>query len=104
MLGLAGEANSCCGRDGVKSQNVESQMSKYSLDQLKRKLGDKGWQNHTGKPGRPIQGTLGEMVETAHGRRKYGYSAGTIKEIETEIEVDMLQLEELWQHMGLPTI
>jgi hypothetical protein len=79
-------------------------MTEYSLDQLKQKLGDKGWQTHTGKSGRPMQGTLGEMVEAAHSRRKYGYAVGTLKEIETKFEVDMLQLEELWQHMGLPTI
>jgi hypothetical protein len=29
---------------------------------------------------------------------------GVVEEIETEIKIDMLQLEELWWHMGLPTI
>jgi hypothetical protein len=79
-------------------------MSKYSLDQLKKKLGTPGWRTITGTKTHPHEGTLGEMVEAAHSRHRNGQAAGHLQEIETEIEVDVLQLEELWQHMGLPTI
>ena len=101
-LGLA--QDSCCCRNGLKPRNVERQMSKYSVDQLKHKLGEKRWQADLGKSGKPMQGTLGEMVEAAHSRRKHGYAVGTLEEVDTEIKVDMAQLEELGQHMGLPTI
>ena len=76
----------------------------YSLEDLKRKLADGGWRTNTGSSAFPVQGTLGEMVEGAHGRRKSGQAVGVVEEIETEIKIDILQLEELWWHMGLPTI
>ena len=76
----------------------------YSLEDLKRKLTDDGWRTDTGSSTFPVRGTLGEMVEAAHGRRKSGQAVGIVEEIETEIKIDILQLEELWQHMGLPTI
>ena len=52
----------------------------------------------------PVMGTLAQMAEIAHARRREGKSAGYLEEIETKVEIDILQLEELWQHMGLPTI
>lgn len=76
----------------------------YSLEDLKRKLADDGWHTNTGSSAFPIRGTLGEMVEGAHGRRKGGQAVGVVEEVETEIKIDMFQLEELWRHMGLPTI
>ena len=41
----------------------------------------------------PVEGTLHEMVEAAHGRRKNGHAVGIIEEIETEIKADLIQLE-----------
>jgi hypothetical protein len=79
-------------------------MPKYLLDQLKKKLSDPGWRTITGNKPHPHEGKLGELVEAAHARYKSGQPAGHLQEIETKFEVDMLQLEELWQHMGLPTI
>ena len=79
-------------------------MPRYPLDQLKQKLADPGWRTVTGNKAIPLEGTLGEMAEAAHSRHAKGQAAGYLQEIETEIEVDMLQLQELWQHMGLPTI
>jgi hypothetical protein len=76
----------------------------YLLEDLKRKLAHDGWRTNTGSSAFPVQGTLGEMVEGAHGRRKSGQAVGVIEEVETEIKIGMLQLEELWRHMGLPTI
>lgn len=77
----------------------------YSLEDLKRKLGEHGWRTTTtGSPAHPVSGTLGEMVEGAHSRRRSGQAVGAVEEIATEIKLDMFQLEELWRHMGLPTI
>ena len=50
------------------------------------------------------EGTLAQMVEAAHSRHAKGQAAGYLQEIETEIEVDMLQLQDLWHYLGLPTI
>jgi hypothetical protein len=76
----------------------------YSIEDLKRKLADDGWRTNTGKSTLPIRGTLGQMVEGAYGRRKSGQAVGIVEEVETEIKIDLIQLEELWQHLGLPTI
>ena len=79
-------------------------MSKYSIGELKNKLGDPGWRTITGSIIHTREGTLGELAEAAHARHKSDRAAGYLQEIDTKIEVDLLQLEELWQHMGLPTI
>jgi hypothetical protein len=50
------------------------------------------------------EGTLRDMSEAAHDRRKNGHAVGYLREIETEIEVDLLQLQELWHHIGLPIL
>jgi hypothetical protein len=75
-------------------------MSRYSLDQLKQKLGASGWRTQD----QEAQVTLEEAARAAHARQAKGAPAGTLKEIETEIEVDLFQLQELWRHMGLPVI
>jgi hypothetical protein len=75
----------------------------YLLEELKRKIADDGWRTNTESSAFPVQGTLGEMVEGAHGRRKSGQDVGMIEEVETEINRHA-PLEELWWHMGLPTI
>jgi len=79
-------------------------MAGYSPDELKRKLTDKGWRINTGNASPPVEGTLHEMIEAAHGRRKNGQAIGIIEEIETKIELELIHIEELWRYMGLPTI
>lgn len=76
----------------------------YSLEDLKRKLADGGWRTDTGNSAFPLQGTLREMVEGAHGRRQSGQAVGIVEEVETKIKIGMFELEELWRHMGLPII
>lgn len=78
-------------------------MPDYSLEQLKQKLGASGWrrqvegESHT-------DGTLEDVAKAAHARHAAGKPAGRLQEIETEIEVELFQLQELWRHMGLPVI
>jgi hypothetical protein len=50
----------------------------------------------------PVNGTLKEMVETTYDRRRSGLASGYIQELETSIEVDMLQIQALWHQLGLP--
>jgi hypothetical protein len=60
-----------------------------------------GWRL-TGKDA-PTKGrTLEELVRQAHQRHAAGESPGLVSKIETELELDMLQLQELWMYLGLP--
>lgn len=77
---------------------------KYSKDELVRKLDEPGWRAVTGDQAEPQEGTLRQMAEAAHDRQKAGGTAGFIQHIATRIEVDALQLEELWYHLGLPLV
>jgi hypothetical protein len=73
---------------------------KYTHDELVQQLDKPGWRTVSGEP--PAEGTLRQVAEAAHGRRAAGGAAGLIQHIATRIEVDALQLEELWYHLGLP--
>ena len=75
-------------------------MSRYSLEELKQKLGASGWRAH----GESGERTLEEAAKAAHARHAQGQAPGRLQEIETEIELDLFQLQELWRHMGLPVI
>ncbi len=79
-------------------------MAQYSLDDLKQRLGHPGWRNKVGNDVAPFEGTLKQAVEAAHDRHTKGHAIGHLEEIETGITVDLMQLQELWRHMGLPTI
>ena len=48
------------------------------------------------------EGTLEDVARLAHERHARGDHPGLIRQIETSIELDMLQLEALWYSMGLP--
>ena len=74
----------------------------YSLEQLKQKLTAPGWRVHGSD--KPVEGTLAEVAEAAHARHAQGHATGHLQEVETEVKVDLLQLQELWHHMGLPVI
>ncbi|HJR55145.1 MAG TPA: hypothetical protein VJ798_01090 [Rhizomicrobium sp.] len=74
----------------------------YSLEQLKQKLGMSGWRAHLDDSHQ--EGTLKELAEAAHARHAEGKPPGHLQEVETEIKVEMMQLQELWRHMGLPVI
>lgn len=77
--------------------------SKYTYDDLVERLSSPGWGLVMGNESMPIQGTLNQMVVVSHDRQKNGQSAGLIRELETEIELDMLQIQALWRQLGLPT-
>lgn len=71
---------------------------KYTSEELVRKLNEPGWRavDH-GK-----EGTLREAAEAAHAGRAGGKPPGRLQEIATRIEVELIELEELWHHLGLP--
>jgi hypothetical protein len=74
----------------------------YSLEQLKQKLGMSGWRAHADDS--QADGTLEEVAKAAHARHAEGKPPGHLQEVETEVKVEMMQLQELWRHMGLPVI
>ena len=76
---------------------------KYTHEELVDRLGSHGWRLVTGNQVMPVEGTLKQMVEATHDRHKGGQASGYIKELETEIEVDLLQIQLLWRQLGLPT-
>ena len=47
-------------------------------------------------------GTLDDVAKLAHERHARGEHPGLIQQVETSVELDMLQLEALWYSMGLP--
>ena len=75
---------------------------KYTHEELTRRLGSLGWKVVAGNETMPVNGTLKEMVETTHERHRSGLASGYIQELETSIEVDMLQIQALWHQLGLP--
>jgi hypothetical protein len=83
-------------RDGVLMPN------KYSDDELKAKLGNSGWRLESAHKDHSLSGTLKGVLEFMHEKHKTGVPRGRIEEIETKIELDMIQIELLWRYLGLP--
>jgi hypothetical protein len=71
----------------------------YSHDDLTRKLTTPGWQRTDAK-GATQTGTLQDMATAAHADR--ATHPGVVKEIETAIELGLIDLQKLWEHLGMP--
>ena len=76
--------------------------SPYSDDELTRRVKSPGWRLVTGSNDKPVTGTLEEVLKSTHQRHKSGQTLGGIEELETAIELDMIQIEKLWRYLGLP--
>lgn len=72
----------------------------YSDDDLKAMRTSPGWRLEAGDA--THEGTLEDVAKIAHARRAKGEHPGLVKEIETSVELEMLQLESLWYAIGLP--
>jgi len=46
--------------------------------------------------------TLEDAVRAAYEKQKSGEDVGLVKRIENAFELDLIQLQELWEHLGLP--
>ncbi len=73
----------------------------YSRDELAKLTKSPGWHLDTGDKARHT-GTLEEVAKLAHERHTRGEHPGIIKQIETSIELEMIQIEQLWRSLGLP--
>ena len=49
-------------------------------------------------------GTLKDVLETTHARKTGKAEEGLIQHIETALELDAIQIQNLWHYLGLPTI
>jgi len=72
----------------------------YSDDELKARRTSPGWQLEADET--KHEGTLEDVARIAHERHQRGEHPGLIKEIENSVELEMLQLEQLWRALGLP--
>jgi hypothetical protein len=75
---------------------------KYTHEELMERVKTPGWRLVTGKKDKSITDTLENLIHLTHKRRKKGQAPGLIEELETAIELDMIQIEMLWRHLGLP--
>ena len=73
----------------------------YTQDDLKGRMKSPGWALVTGKD-QTVSGTLENMLRTKHDRHAGDDASGLIQEIETAIELDMIQVVNLWRYLGLP--
>ena len=72
-------------------------------DHLTGWLKSPGWRLVTGKADdHGVTGTLEQVVKATHARKEQGQAPGRIEEIETAIELDLIQIEKLWRYLGLP--
>jgi hypothetical protein len=74
-------------------------MAGYSKDELTARLTKPGWQR-TDANGATQTGTLKDMATAAHADR--ASHPGVVKEVETAIELGLIDLQKLWEHLGLP--
>ncbi len=79
-------------------------VKKYTDAELTERVQSDGWSLVTGNKDQDntVTGTLEEMAKVTHERHNSGKPPGRIKELETTIELDMIQIELLWRQLGLP--
>jgi hypothetical protein len=71
--------------------------NKYSDEELRRLVKTPGWKDAEG-----ASGTLEDVLKAGHERKQRGEKPGVIRQLENEIELDLLQVEKLWRYLGLP--
>ena len=82
---------------------MADRKTKPTKEDLISRLPSSGWEMKTGIDGAPLKDyTLEEAVRAAHLKHKNGESFGIVSQIETAIELDLIQLQLLWEYLGLP--
>jgi hypothetical protein len=76
---------------------------KPTHDELVKQLHTQGWRLVT-EDEETKSGTLKDVLETTHARKKDKKEPGLIQNIETTLELDAIQIQNLWHYLGLPTI
>ena len=73
----------------------------YTPDELAKRVKTPGWRLVT-EDDNSVTGTLEHVLGVTHERHTGGKRPGRIEEIETKIELEMIQIELLWRYLGLP--
>jgi len=76
-------------------------VNKLTLKDLIARLDTPGWRFVSNEGDKPQSGTLKDVLQDTHQQKQ---SAGLIQQIETSVELDMIQIEQLWHYLGLPTV
>lgn len=75
---------------------------KYTHDELVEQIKSPGWAVVTSEKDKAATGSLEDVLKASHEKHVKGEKPGLIQQIETAIELDMIQIELLWNHLGLP--
>ena len=76
---------------------------KPTHDELVKRLHTPGWRL-VAEDDEAKSGTLKDVLEETHARRKHKKEPGLIQHIETTLELDAIQIQNLWHYLGLPTV
>ncbi len=77
---------------------------KPTHDELVKRLDTPGWRLVAEEEPEAASGTLKDVLEATHARKKGKKEPGLIRHIETTLELDAIQIQNLWHYLGLPTI
>lgn len=75
---------------------------KYSDEELVGLIKSPGWAADDKKNATPVAGTLEDVLKARHQQYQRGEDAVLIRQLETSMELDMIQIEKLWRYLGLP--
>jgi hypothetical protein len=75
---------------------------KYTHDELVELMKKPGWTLQADEPDEAASGTLEDLLTTSHQRQAAGHEPGLIRQAETSIELEMIEIEKLWRYLGLP--
>jgi len=73
---------------------------KPTHDELVKRLHTPGWRLVTEDEPEAASGTLKDVLKETHARK----APGLIRHIETTLELDAIQIQNLWHYLGLPTV
>ena len=76
--------------------------SRYTDDELTNRVRSPGWRHAPDKDGTPVTGTLEEALKSGSRAACERRGAPAIEELETAVELDIIQIEKLWRYSGLP--
>jgi hypothetical protein len=77
---------------------------KPTHDELIKRLHTPGWRLVADDKPEAESGTLKDVLEATHARKARKKEPGFIQHIETTLELDAIQIQNLWHYLGLPTI
>lgn len=75
---------------------------KYTDEELVGLIKSSGWAVDDKKNDKPVAGTLEDVLKARHQQHQRGENSGLITQLETSMELDMIQIEKLWRYLGLP--